>query len=383
MQLGPWKAFAGLCLGFLGASPVGAEGTEWSGLNPSTQVLARAGTGVTHPIAADLPPWSRRNAVDATFIHSNPALLSIIYEERGRIIPLGIQGYGSGGVFNFSDALSNRYKMSSDLAAALENSRDQEQRSKAVASTSLIRKELGLSLHLGQSRRALLQSNGNLFYDYHRNLGLELASGGPIYESDRFGSFDLGINFKGLFRQGDDFELAPAAVATTTLRDADRKRSAVAFGADYGFLYSVPRQSLGAWHLQLGFVWRDIGTTAYSIGDKASTGRKFSYLPNNQIFGMGLGLPNFRDGIRSALRIEYGEWTRRISASERIAASYEMRLPVWLAFSVGVKAKELSGGLSFRFPGFETEVASVSELLGEGNSKRKARSFVMELRSVL
>jgi len=368
-------------LSILSVENVFASAVEWSGLNPSTATLSRAGTGVTHPIAMSLPVWSRKNAADSAFLNGNPAFLSTLGERRGKITPLALQSSGAGSEFDYTDAIKNRHNDSASLASALSKNPNSHERSKVLASSQWLTSDMGLDLYISQDRTANLSHDGSLDYRHYREAGIQLGAGGIVFNEPGAGRFELGINFKVLYRSGDEKQLTPAQVATgVSLRDADSQKDAAAFGADYGFLYTVDPELSGDWRLQAGFVWRDVGTTQFAIGDRTSRGDRMSFLPNNHIIGVGIGLPKFRDGFRSALRIEYGEWTRKVSAADKFAMSYELRLPVWAALSLGYKAKSISGGFSFRFPGFEVELASVSELLNEGSKAYKSRAFLMELR---
>jgi hypothetical protein len=177
-------------------------------------------------------------------------------------------------------------------------------------------------------------------------------------------------------------ESSTKARALAVCRWALVSRLSSASVIDYGFLYATAPDTLGGWQIQSAFVWRDMGTTQFALGNVASTNRRLQYLPSNMVLGLGIGTPKFSEGIRGALRLEYSQWNRPVPAYEKVAVSAELRFPVVASLSVGFAGKRLSGGLALRFPGIQVDLASYSELIGNAAEAAAVRSLILELKSV-
>jgi hypothetical protein len=115
---------------------------------------------------------------------------------------------------------------------------------------------------------------------------------------------------------------------------------------------------------------------------KTPTTREFPRIPNDTILGLGVKLPNFRDGFRSALRLEWNYWTRPIPSSKRLGVSYELRFPFLASLYSGFRGGNFTGGVGLRFRGVELDFGSFTELWGNGPQLVERRAWMMELRSV-
>jgi len=373
-----WTGLAAIILApAAGATPLASD---WTGLQPAASSLALAGTDTTNTLLEDTPPWARNLVVDTAPITGNPALLARLDTRRKRRFPLVMQTAATGGQFGIGDAVRARDENAADLSKRLQTHRSDLQESRLLTSSAWVQKGLGFRLGFDQTRLAFLSDDGRLSFERHKDLTGVVSAGGAISESETGGNLDIGVSIKSVFRSGDDFELAPSEqVATRSLRDEALKKRAVAFGIDYSFLYTLPKKWLSDWVLQTSFVWKDIGTSPFTIGNRTSAGRKFRPYPNNQIFGVGLGLPKFTGGIRSTVRLECREWSRSIAARDKLAASYELRLPFWASFRAGVSGSRVSGGAGLRFPSVELDLATYSKLWLD---RHNSRQWVLELRGV-
>jgi hypothetical protein len=143
------------------------------------------------------------------------------------------------------------------------------------------------------------------------------------------------------------------------------------------------------WGLQVALVGKDIGTTRFFkadpffelLGYTVPRSRPFPAIPNDTILGLGLKLPNFRDGFRSALRVEWNYWTRPIPVSKKWAVSYELRFPYLASLYSGFRGGTFTGGVGLRFRGVELDVGSFTDLWGNGTQLIERRAWMMELRS--
>ena len=369
----------------LGSAPAWTQNAalEWGGLLPATSTLARGQTAVTNPIALNLPEWARRNVADASFISDNPALISMLQAFATRSSPAVVRTQATGGLFNTTDAWRLQHATAQALSSELVARGGEVQRSSLSVGARWMSPDLGNALFFSESRMARFDTDGSLDYRRHRDLSWQLATGGPIFDRADLGRLDVGMGVKLIARVGDEFRLSPEALAgaDVALSDTALRKIALAGGIDYGLLYTVSKKLTGPWIVQGGLVWKDLGSTQF-LGQATSTGRRFEALPNNQIFGVGLGLPNILDAFRMALRVEYFQWKRNVSWVQKTGVGFEARMPALVSFFSGLSGDRMSAGLTLRFPGFEMDLASVSELLGVGVDQHKVRNLTLELRSV-
>jgi hypothetical protein len=369
------------------ASPI----RDYSGLLESSASRFRAGAGLTNPIAYGFPDWLRGNNADMDFLSRNPAFSASLHEKRRRWYPVSVQARQSGSLMNAGAAFINPNNDLVELYDDVADTDGELQRAYFSLSSVYILRNFAWSASYLQQRN-LWEDDGVLYYQLFRDLGVQFTGAG-IFADGPWGRLDAGMTVKMVLRSGGDYNYTQEeAVETLRLSDADFPYSGTAFGLDFGFLYS----SSGTWRedsfgWQLGLVAKDIGSSKFLtlapivklLGADPPEVLNLPSLPFNPGVGLGLKLPNFSDGLRSALRLEYVEWTRSIPASEKWSVSYELRLPVWASVHVGYRADEVSGGLGFRFPGLELDIGSYSELWGDDADRRQSRGILVELRSVL
>jgi hypothetical protein len=379
MELRHWLLVTG---SLLVAAPSIASNSirESTGLLPSPLYLARAQSGVTNPIVDNLPDWSRRNAANADFVMANPSLLAELHPYKGKAAPVVLRMQSAGSYFQSADALRTRDMDTDSMVAHLGAHKDQLQSAQAGFGSRWVQANSAFSAFVGMQRAAELSSDGSLYYRRYRDLNLQLSVGGLLTDDPRLGKFEMGVGLKTIFRVGDEFRFTASQLASD-LHLGNGAKIALAPGIDYGLLWTAPGSWSSDWTLQAGFVWRDLGTTQF-LGMRTSLGERMPELPNNQSLELGLGLPNFRDGFRTALRVEYSEWTRRVSAIEKLGSSLEFRFPAAATLAVGLRGSRFSGGVGLRFSGLELELATASILLGEGGLERHQRTYSFEARGV-
>ncbi len=357
---------------------------SWVGFSPSTSSLSRGSTGVTHPIAEQLPSWAKANVFDSDLITQNPALLSLLGTDTLRTHPVVVRSTNAGGVYSATESLAAVDLDTDALANRISAAQGIPQVSKLEVSSRWLSDEAGFSFNFNQHAQAELFTNGSMEVIRYRDFAGLLAVGGVLFDRDEIGHMEIGTGIKAIFRQGNEAAYTSEQVlAATPLVGAGAASTkwALAGGLDYGWLYGAPRDLVGDWALQMGIGWRDVGTTQFFLGQKTSKGRRFQALPNNIAVGFGVGTPKIFRGIRNALRVEYLDWNRQAGASEKIAIGWEFRLPVLLSLNAGLKGGRGSGGLLLRYEGVEVGVGSYSELIGDNSVA--TRFWVLEMRGVL
>jgi hypothetical protein len=339
--------------------------------------------GVTSPLASTIPDWSRRNAADLGFLSANPALLPLLPEERGRVVPLALSVMGGGSVWNLSESLTAAPSTVGDLLEELGGTAplvDEVQRTRMEINAHVISEGLGVAFGYARARDAVLRDDGSLYYEGYQEGRVMVGAAGRVFDTPKAGLFALGMNLKGVARKGDEVEIAaPYSVPDELLSSGDR--SALAVGLDLGLLYRLPSRWTGTWTWEGGFNWRDMGETAFALGAKTSRGGRFSPYPNDLIFGIGVGTPGFWRGSRAGFRAEIAETGRKVSTFDRIGFSGELRLPVLLSLQAGLRGGRFAAGAVLRYPGIEIEVAARNALWGR-DSTLASRSYVMEIRGV-
>ena len=373
-----------LAFGLLTSCTLWAQSSDyWSGLAPSIAVQARGGTGVTNPIILELPKWARMNAADSSFISQNPALLATLNSFSSKNAPFTIETSVAGSLLSSKEALSPTYVDIPSIRADMPSEPGETQMAGISFGSDWIKKDVATSFHYSNSRSFRINEDNSFSHFRHRDYSWQLGVGGPVFERADLGRIDMGMGVKAIFRTGDEIDLSADeyAASTLTLVDAGMGNFGLGAGVDYGILYALPSAITGAWMIQAGFIWKDLGTTQF-MGDSTSNGRRFLAIPNNQVIGLGLGTPNILGGVRSAIRLEYKEWYRSVSFWEKIALGLELRSPLVANLQMGISGKRISSGIAFRFPSVEIQLAQVRTLVGQGNSKHTLSSLVMELKGV-
>jgi hypothetical protein len=351
---------------------------DWDGMLPSTMTFARSGSGATYPFLKDIPEWSRINVADAGVISQNPALLTQFSDYKAKNALAYVSTRTSGGVFVPTQINQTASVTTGQIVATMDSSRFEE--GQLTLGSRFIKKDVGLDVFYVERHLAFI-SGSTLRYLRAQDFGFQLAASGPLFDRADLGRLDMGTGVKLLVRRGNEYEVDVSS--DIDVSDASSRRLAIAMGADYGFLYSLPEKWVGtSTPIDIGFTWKDIGTTQFYLGRKASTNRRFAPWPNNHTVGVGVGMPKLWGQMRNTIRLEYSYWFRQVSMLDKFAASYEVRLPQTANFVVSVRGTRVSGGLMVRFPAFEVEIASHVRLLGEAETTIASRMTSFELRSV-
>ncbi len=362
---------------------------DWSGLMGSAAQF-RAGTGVTLPLYYDLPVWSRSNAADLDILTRNPAALSMVDDRRNRFVPLSAQGFVVGNAYDVTSAIHSPTESSEQILSDIDADAGKVQRVNATFHTYYLMKNFAYSLHYVQQRNIWLENSGNdLYYQSFKDFRIQFSSGGHIFDSKGWGRLDFGTAIRPTVRIGAEKVLARSDVAgSTAFSNSQFLQQGLAVGLDYSLLWSSPDFESTDWSYQIALVGKDIGTTRFFkaeslfrlIGISNPIDRDFPAYPNDTILGFAVKLPNFRDGLRSALRLEWNYWTRPIPASDKVAVSYELRFPTLLTCYVGQRGKNTSGGVGLRFRGVELNMGTLVDLWGVGSELETRRAWMMELR---
>ncbi|NCN39791.1 hypothetical protein GW916_00945 [bacterium] len=362
---------------------------DWNGIVGSASRF-RSGTGVTFPLFYDLPEWSRSNAIDLDIITLNPAALSMVNDNRNRFVPLSAQGFVVGKAYDVTNAITAPTESSSEILADIDADQGQVQRMHANAHMYYILKNFAYSAHYVQQRNIWLEnSSENLYYQFFRDMRIQFSSGGQIFDSDIWGRLDFGTAIRGTVRYGAEKVQSRSAITeTSNFNGGQFLEQGMAIGLDYSLLWSSPNYDDTAWAYQLAIVGKDIGTSKFfkaeglfrALGVSVPFSREFPSYPNDTILGFALKLPNFRDGLRSAFRLEWSQWTRPISAANKVAVSYELRFPTLLSAYVGQRGSHTSGGLGLRFRGVELDLGTFVDLWGNNDALEARRAWIMELR---
>jgi hypothetical protein len=365
---------------------------DWSGVLGSAASRFRADTGVTLPLLYALPEWSRNNALDLDVLARNSAALAVVSDAKRRFVPLSLQGFVEGGAYDVIHAVETPGPEGTQILSALDADGKRLQRMVAAAHTYYIMKNFAYSAHFVQQRNIWLEGSPEIFrYQYFRDLWLQFSSGGRVFDDSSVGSLDFGSNVKGIVRLGADKAVLRSNITASTKYDnSEFGERAFALGLDYSLLWSSPNFEETPYALQIALVGKDIGTTKFTtaksffglIGIAAPSTREFPRIPNDTILGLGLKLPNFRDGFRSALRVEWNYWTRPIPSFKKLGVSYELRFPFLGTLYSGFRGGNFTGGVGLRFRGVELDFGSFTELWGNGPQLVERRGWIMELRSV-
>lgn len=347
---------------------------------------------MTHPILYALPEWSRSNAADLDLISRNSAGLSSLDDERRRFVPISIGGFVEGSAYDLTNAYRAPGPGGAQILEDLASDGNKVQRVKASIQSYYLMRNFGYSVHYNQQRNIWLsESNDVLMYQMFRDLWTQFSSGGQVFDSEHSGRLDFGLSVKGIVRMGAEKATPLTDIdSNTTFENASFKDPGVAIGLDYSLLWTSPGFESAPWGFQVGLVGKDIGTTRFLstgpifeiLGQDVGTTGKFPVLPNDTIVGLGIKLPNFRDGMRSALRIEWNNWTRPIPAGKKWAVSYELRFPFLASLYTGYRGGTYSGGVGLRFRGIELDLGTFTDLWGNGSQLATRRAWMMELRSV-
>ena len=362
---------------------------DWNGLMGAASRF-RAGTGVTFPMLYDLPEWSRSNSVDLDIITRNQAALGMINDKRNRFVPLSAQGFVVGDYFDVTGALSAPSIIGTEILAGIDADGGQVQRVNTSAHTYYLLKNFAYSLHYTQQRNLWLQdASSNMYYQHFKDIALQFSSGGQIFDSPRWGRLDFGSAARVTIRIGGEKVKARSDILSTTkFTSSQFLEQGMAVGLDYSLLWTSPNYANDDWGYQVALTGKDLGTTRFftatglfeAIGISVPQTRDFPAYPNDTILGFALKLPNFRDGLRSALRVEWSNWTRPIQAANKVAVSYELRFPTLIAAYVGQRGAHTSGGVGIRFRGIELDLGTFVDFWGNGANLETRRAWIMELR---
>ena len=348
----------------------------------------RAGTGVTSPIMYALPEWSRNNAIDLDVVSQNPAFLSNVNDDMPKFYPLVAQGFVIGEHFSLTGAFKAPTDRGEEILADV--LLDDLQRVQASFHLMYVMQNFSYSLHFTQTRNVWLEnSQADFFYQFFRDFRLQFSSGGQIFDTPDWGRLEFGSGIKGVFRSGaEKLRSVSAFNSSTNFTDGQFLEQGFAIGLDYSLLWSSPDYYNSPWGYQFAVVGKDVGTTRFFkaealyelLGVSIPFTREMPSYPNDTIVGFALKLPNFRDGIRSALRVEYGYWNRPIGTVDKLGVSYEVRFPKLASLYAGLRGNQWTGGLSLRFRGLEFDIGSFVDLWGSNTELKKRRSWVMELK---
>ncbi len=386
------KRLIGLFGVLLSTSVLAQKPQDWSGEIVGAASRFRADTGVTHPILYALPEWSRSNAADLDLISRNTAGLSALDDSRRRFVPLSVGGFVVGKSYDLTNVYKTPGPLGSEVLADLANDGNQVQRVKGSVQGYYLMHNFAYSVHYVQQRNIWLSdSDQTLRYQFFRDIWVQFSSGGQVFDSDSSGRLDFGVAIKGIVRIGSDKTQALTSItASTKFNDSNFMEQGLGVGLDYSLLWTSPYFEASPWGLQVGLVGKDIGTTRFlraepifeMLGYRTGSTKKFPILPNDTILGLGLKLPNFRDGLRSALRLEWNNWTRPIPSGKKWAASYELRFPFLASLYGGYRGGSYSGGVGLRFRDVELDLGTFVDLWNNESQLVARRAWMMELRSV-
>lgn len=375
-----------------GALEASEKPMDWSGGIFSAASRFRSDTGVTHPILYSLPEWSRNNALDLDVIGRNPAGLAAVSDARRRFVPLSLQGFVEGGAYDVVNVFETPGPEGQTILSDLDAESGQLQRVNASAHIYYIMRNFAYSMHYTQQRNLWLDESPEVLnYQFFRDFWLQFSSGGRVFDDSSIGSLDFGASVKGIVRMGADKAVLRSSIGSTTkYNDSKFLEQGLALGLDYSLLWTSHDFENTPFGLQVALVGKDVGTTKFItatpffdlLGYDVPATREFPRIPNDTILGLGVKLPNFRDGFRSALRVEWNYWTRPIPTSKKLGVSYELRFPFLASLYSGFRGGAFTGGVGLRFRGMELDFGSFTELWGNGSQLVERRAWMMELRSV-
>lgn len=387
--------FQFLSVGFVflisGSSLASEKALDWIGGQSSAASRFRSHTGVTHPILYGLPEWSRSQAVDLDIISKNSAALSAIHKSRSRWLPLSLQGLLSGNVYDVMDVFSLPVPTAGEIIEEIRSDQKSLQRMQVEAHSYYVMRNFAYSLHYNQQRNIWIEGNPEIFrYQFYRDIVAQFSTGSQLIDSIYWGRFDFGFSGRGIFRYGNNrinliSELNPSFLYS----DSMFKRRGALIAIDLSLLWSSPGYSHEFWGIQIGLTGKNVGTTRFLskkvlvdvLDNTPDSNQVFPKLPNDTTLGVALKLPNFSDGFRSAFRLEWNQWARKIPVSKKLALSYELRMPRLVSVYSGLRGSAVSGGLGIRFNGFEIDFGTFVDYWGQGLGLIERRGWMMELRS--
>lgn len=375
-----------LPLAFLGSffgsnkSIAKTETLSWESFSTSVQGRALAGSTLTQPLTENLVFWASSRVADESWISENATLSSRIAQGKGRFEMSALKLENSG---DFSSFEVSQPSISSvgDLRSKMAMSGSEIFSSHIENGFRYYERGVSTGFFYSKRRIAVRESSERIDFRVHRDFVSQLAVSGPLFEKQSVGRLEFGTGLKFVVRKGDEV-FFDALSAEQSLDDSLFVKSAYAAGLDYSMLYTLPSKWTKSFQIQLALVWKDVGTTQFFIGNKTSKNKRFEALPNNQSFGVGVGLPNIWRGTQAAFRVEYREWKRDVSILNKSIVSLELRAARLLSVWTGLRGTRFAGGLGFRFPNVELSLASFSHFLGESGNEYSSRSFAMEMKGI-
>lgn len=354
----------------------------------STSSLMRAGAGVTHPIFYSMPEWNRAVLVDADWVSENPAFLGFLDNSSTKFSPVGIQAYSNG--FSLFDSYKSTGESVADLRSQLAEGSDSAQRSVTNIALNYYMKNFAYTVMYARQKNLWIESGDQgLYYQFFKDVVIQFASGGKIFDTKDFGRLDFGSAVRLSFRSGAERSIGVSEiVSSSTFPESDFDEKALAIGLDYSLLWTNAGFNKAGWGFQIGVVGKNIGTTRFFnaeqlfelLGTAEPVTRRFPAFPNNTTVGLGLKLPNFREGLRSALRVEWTDWTRDMSLGKKTTVAYEMRFPGLLSLNAGIRGTHPAVGASLRFRGIRLDLGTFVDFWGNGESLQANRSYLFELK---
>lgn len=348
----------------------------------------RAGAGATHPIFYALPEWNRARMVDMDWISENPAFLGFLDESSTQFSPLAIQSYSTG--FALFDSYKSTGEALTDLRAQLSENSNALKRTVTNVALNYYMKNFAYTVMYARQKNLWLESNAqDLYYQYFKDVVVQFSSGGKIFDTPDFGRLDFGSAARLVFRNGAERNIAVSEITdSSSFLASDFNEKALSIGLDYSLLWTNAGFDRAGWGFQIGVVGKNIGTTRFFnaeklyelIGTAEPVTRPFPAFPNNTILGFGLKLPNFREGLRSALRLEWSDWTRQISLGKKVTLAYELRFPGLLSLHTGLRGTHPALGASLRFRGLRLDVGTFVDFWGNGDELQTNRSYLFELK---
>jgi hypothetical protein len=353
---------------------------DWDSAGASLPTLAMSGAELSAPLTGVLPPWAKVKTSDASWLLGNATLTSELDESKGRWEAASLK-LESGGAFTSFEAATPFYSDIDALRQSLGDGAGSSHVSKFEVGTRYFERGMGTSFSYSRKRLAFLKDDGSVELRSHRDFNALLGVSGPIFEKEHLGRLEFGTSIKTIFRKGDEVSYA-AAASGDSLDNAEFTKSAFAGGLDYSMLYALPKKWTKNTVVQLALVWKDVGTTQFFIGNSTSQGRRFEAFPNNQSFGIGVGLPNIWRGFRGAIRLEYKEWKRQISFVRKSVLGLELRAPEILSVYAGLRGNLWSLGAGLRFPFVEVCLSTHARFYGEGEETFEGRNYALEIKGV-
>jgi hypothetical protein len=341
---------------------------------------------VTHPEAVRMPVWTRRNLADASFVSANSALLPFLSGYQMAVHPATLRSSVSGGAFAATEAYLPASTDLLELDSRIESLNENYQEVSVDLGARGMVQDVGYSLFYSRRRQVQRWESGDIQMHYYRDIVGQMGVGGTLFDRPDLGRMEIGTGLKAIFRQGDEklFSLAQVQ-AGQSFQDSDFSKWAFAGGLDYGWLYTAPVSESKDWIFQTGLSWKDVGTTPFFLGQKTSRNRRFEPLRNVAVLGLGLAVPKISGMISNSFRLEYSLDRKTKSLSEDIGVGYEVRFPVLLNLSFGLKGFRPCGGVGLRYSNIEIEAGTFTDHISSAvNSEEYVKRFWgFEMRAVL